>query len=862
MRPSSHSFASRRRAKDLRWLANTLWLVLGIFCWALHGAAQATPRVVKVGVYSNEPKIFLGADGQISGILGDLLTHIATDEDWQLQPVPCEWEQCLTGLQAGTIDLMPDVAYSEDRAQRFSFHQIPALLSWSELYKRPGWSLNSLLDLEGKRVALLENSIQLDYLRNTLKALGVSAPLVEKATYTQTFEAVSTGQADVAVANRFFGDLNATRFGLTTTPVLFQPVQLFYATGRGQNQTLLAAIDVRLGRWSTQTDSYYQQTMKRWMQPATQTRVPTVIWWVLAGLSLLFLMTAVTSLWLRRAVAKQTRHLRASEDKLTTILNSVDAYIFIKDTELRYQYANRKVCELFGRPLAEVVGQSDDAFFDVTGMDAMRAHDRRVIELGERVEDEETLSTHTEHSPRTYLTIKIPLRKPDGTVYALCGISTDITRHKQAERTIHQLAFYDALTGLPNRRLLLDRMNQTLAANQRRQRGGALLFIDVDNFKDLNDTLGHATGDEFLQALAQRLKACTRAQDTLARQGGDEFVLLITDLSAKPDEAEKQAREVGHKILSAVVQPFNMRAGAHQASVSIGITLFSEADTDSDTLYRQADLAMYQAKADGRNTMRFFNPDMQTRVNSRTTLEKELQHALQADELVLFYQPQVNAQGEWLAVEALVRWQHPIRGLVPPGEFIPLAESSGLILPLGHWVLETACRQLAAWAQVPDKAHLTVSVNVSSKEFLQMGYVDSVRNALHRSHAPAHRLKLELTESLLLEGVNQVIHKMEALEKLGVQFSLDDFGTGYSSLSLLNRLPLHQLKIDQSFVSGLPSDEVSNNIVKAIVTLGRSLGLEVLAEGVETTAQRDALVAAGCYFFQGYLFGKPAPVTD
>jgi diguanylate cyclase (GGDEF)-like protein/PAS domain S-box-containing protein len=840
----------------------TFGLCLAVLLGTAPGTAHAGARDVKVGVYSNEPKIFLGADGQISGIFGDLLMHIARDEGWRLQPVPCEWEQCLAGLQTGVIDLMPDVAYSEDRAQRFSFHQIPALLSWSELYKRPGLTLNSLLDLEGKRVALLSDSVQLDYLKNALKALGVNAQLVGKATYTQAFEAVAAGQADVAVANRFFGDLQATAFGLDSTPVLFQPVQLFYATGHGQNQVLLAAIDVRLGRWSTQTDSHYQQTLKRWMQPAAQTRIPPAIWWALAALSVLLVLAAAANLWLRRAVARQTRHLQASEDKLATILNSVDAYIFIKDTELRYQYVNRKVCELFGAPLAQVVGQSDEAFFDASGMEAMRAHDRRVIELGERVEEEETLSTATERDPRTYLTTKIPLRKPDGTVYALCGISTDITRHKQAELTIHQLAFYDALTGLPNRRLLLDRMGQALAANQRRQRKGALLFIDVDNFKDLNDTLGHATGDEFLQALAQRLRACTRAQDTLARQGGDEFVLLITDLSATPEEAEKQAREVGQKILSAVAQPFNMHAGAHQASVSIGITLFSESDTDSDALYRQADLAMYQAKADGRHTMRFFNPDMQTRVNSRTTLEKELQHALQADELVLFYQPQVNAQGDWLAVEALVRWQHPSRGLVPPGDFIPLAEASGLILPLGHWVLEAACRQLAAWANVPDKAHLSISVNVSSREFHQPGYVDGVRSALHRTHAPANRLKLELTESLLLEGVNHVVHQMEALEKLGVQFSLDDFGTGYSSLSLLNRLPLHQLKIDQSFVRGLPDDAVSNNIVKAIVTLGQSLGLEVLAEGVETTAQRDALMAAGCHFFQGHLFGKPAPVVN
>jgi diguanylate cyclase (GGDEF)-like protein/PAS domain S-box-containing protein len=439
---------------------------------------------------------------------------------------------------------------------------------------------------------------------------------------------------------------------------------------------------------------------------------------------------------------------------------------------------------------------------------------------------------------------------------------TDISQRKASEEKIQYLAFYDSLTRLPNRRLLVDRLQQALASSARSDRAGALLFIDLDNFKLLNDTLGHEKGDLLLQQVAQRLTASVREGDSVARLGGDEFVLLLDDLSENPNEAANQAEVVGEKILATLNQPYDLAGHTYHNTPSIGVTLFAGHQSSADELMKHADLAMYEAKNAGRNTLRFFDPQMQATISARASLEKDLREALQARQFILYYQPQVDAAGHVTGTEALVRWQHPQRGLVSPATFIPLAEETGLILPLGLWVLETACDQLLAWAAHPQRAHLTIAVNVSARQFRQTDFVEQVLAVLERSGANPQKLKLELTESLLLDDIEAIIAKMSALKTWGVGFSLDDFGTGYSSLTYLKRLPLDQLKIDQSFVRDLLTDPNDAAIAHTIVALAQSLGLSVIAEGVETAAQQDCLAVQGCLAYQGYLFSRPLPIID
>jgi diguanylate cyclase (GGDEF)-like protein/PAS domain S-box-containing protein len=438
-------------------------------------------------------------------------------------------------------------------------------------------------------------------------------------------------------------------------------------------------------------------------------------------------------------------------------------------------------------------------------------------------------------------------------------LSRDITERKAAEEKIQRLAFSDPLTELPNRRLLLDRLHHALATCARSKRYGVLMLIDLDNFKVLNDTLGHDVGDRLLQQVALRLRKCVREGDTVARLGGDEFVVMLEDLADSAQEAATGARTVGEKVLAALSKTFQLADYEVHSTPSIGIALFGNGESSVDNLFKQTDLAMYQAKAAGRSTLRFFDPEMQAAVSSRATLETDLRQAIWQKQFLLHYQPQVDVAGRWIGVEALVRWRHPMRGMVSPAEFIPLAEETGLILPLGYWVLEAACRQLVAWSAQPGLRELTMAVNVSARQFSLPDFVSELLALIEHTGADPQRLKLEFTESLLLENAAGTIDKMLALKARGIGFSLDDFGTGYSSLSYLKRLPLDQLKIDQSFVRDVLTDPNDAAIAKTIVALAQSLGLKAIAEGVETEEQRDFLAGNGCLSYQGYFFSRPLP---
>ena len=438
----------------------------------------------------------------------------------------------------------------------------------------------------------------------------------------------------------------------------------------------------------------------------------------------------------------------------------------------------------------------------------------------------------------------------------------DVTRIRRASAEIEQLAFFDPLTGLPNRRLLSDRLQQAVMASARSGRKGALLFMDLDHFKTLNDTLGHDVGDLLLQQVAQRVQTCVREADTVARLGGDEFVVMLQDLSPHAMEAASQAKMVGDNILAALNAPYELNGTVYRSTCSVGATVFGDTNQQSTELLKQADIAMYQVKNAGRNALCFFDPQMLATIESRAELERDLRQALVLNEFQLYYQLQVNTLGQPVGVEALVRWNQPRRGMVSPLIFIGVAEETGLIVPLGDWVLRTACAQLAEWARYAPRADLQMAVNVSALQFRQDDFVDQVRAALETTGANPRLLKLELTESLVLDNVQDTIEKMRELKALGLRFSMDDFGTGQSSLTYLTRLPLDQLKIDQSFIRNLGKHAADAVMVQTIIGMAETLDLEVIAEGVETDEQREFLAAHGCQLFQGFLFARPLPASD
>lgn len=551
-----------------------------------------------------------------------------------------------------------------------------------------------------------------------------------------------------------------------------------------------------------------------------------------------------------RKMADQKAELLASRLNLT--LESMSDGFFMLDQAWRVVYMNATSERLLKRPRSDVLGT---VLWDT----CLELVDGKLYKECHRAVAERSAAEFEHLSPifNAWFEIRIYPDTDGVSVYF-----RDISRRKTAEEEVQRLAFRDHLTGLPNRQLLRDRLQHVMLTNKRSHHLAAVMFIDLDNFKTLNDTQGHYKGDLLLQQLARRLTSCVRESDTVARVGGDEFVVVLEELSGDAAEALKQTELVSERVLAALNQPCALEGYKHTGTASIGITLLDSQISGVEELLKRADLAMYRAKASGRNTICFYDPAMQAAISEKMALEAGLRESIANDMFALHYQPQLDRENRVIGAEALLRWTHPTYKHVSPAAFIPVAEETGLIRQLGRWVLKAACARLVEWAQEADTAQLALSVNVSAREFRHPDFVTEVVDIVQTSGANPERLKLELTETMLVTDMEEAIVKMNALKVHGINFSLDDFGTGYSSLSYLRHLPLEQLKIDRSFISRLPGNANDAAIVQAIIAMGRSLGLTVIAEGVETDQQLAFLAGQGCNAYQGYLFLKPAPAQE
>lgn len=561
------------------------------------------------------------------------------------------------------------------------------------------------------------------------------------------------------------------------------------------------------------------------------------------------------------------KELAESKSKLNRLLDHLAEGVYEVDTSGNCTFVNHSFLNILGYTNeSEILGKNVHALIHHHRPDgqAYPNHDCKIYKAFRanqeiNVADEVFWRKDGTSIPVEYWSVPVV---QDGKLLGATVTFVDISSRKAAEARIETLAFYDPLTNLPNRRLLIDRLEQTLASCKRNGHEGALLFIDLDNFKTVNDTLGHDIGDILLQQAAARLTPCLRMGDTVARLGGDEFVVILKDLSPEPSQAAAEAELTGKKILAALSQPYHLDTHENMSTCSIGVTLLNHPESTIDELMKQADIAMYQAKKSGRNCLRFFDQEMQNSVVNRAAIELNLRKALMNDQFKLFYQIQVDNNNSVIGAEALIRWIDPVHGVVSPATFIPLAEETGIIVPLGYWVLDAACAQIKAWQTHECSRKLVLAVNISAKQFRYEGFTEKIKELIDHHQINPRLLKLELTESLMLEDIDNTVTTMIALKQIGVQFSLDDFGTGYSSLQYLKRLPLDQLKIDQSFVNDIASDENDRAIVITVIAMAHSLNVDVIAEGVETEEQHAFLLQNGCQRFQGYLFGKPVPIDQ
>ncbi len=529
--------------------------------------------------------------------------------------------------------------------------------------------------------------------------------------------------------------------------------------------------------------------------------------------------------------------------------------------EPRLVFVNDAFSRRTGHTPEDVLGRSISMLYgSATDIEVVAGIGRAMMN-GLPIEAEVLLYTRTDEAYWCDIDI-VPLVDSVGRCTHFVCSHRDITAQRQAQARIEHMAYHDVLTSLPNRRLLADRLQRSIASSVRDPVYSCLLFLDLDNFKEINDTYGHEHGDLLLKAVATRLMSLVREDDTVSRVGGDEFAILLNKLDTDTTLAAAKSDDIARKITSALSEPFHLADIKHHTTISAGMTLFGAEQSIVDDLFKRADIAMYQAKTSGKNTHRFFDASMQHQVNERSALIAELRQGLKDEQFALYYQPQFQSHGGLTGAEALLRWIRPDREPVSPAVFIPLAEQAGLISHLGNWVLDAACQTLVRWSSMPNMEHLTLAVNVSGAQFKMTDFVDTVLSTLKRTGARADRLKLELTESMLVHDLADVRKKMARLKAQGVSFSLDDFGTGYSSLSYLRELSIDQLKIDQSFVRDVLTDPNDATIVRAIVNLAQSLGMQIIAEGVETREQQDFLTSINCNGFQGYHFSRPLAASD
>ena len=837
----------------------------------VSGSYTASPPI-KVGLEQNPPLSFVNGQGKADGLLIDLLKYVANKEGWQLEYVLNSFDKCLESLKNEEIDLMATIAYTKERAELYDFNSVNVVANWGQLYLPKSSSVQSYFDLAGKQIAVVSKDSHQQTFRTMMEQFGIKAHYLPVDNFEVVFQMLANKKIDAGIVGRFYALQNEGRFqDIKASQIIFNPIEVHYAAPKGKHHDLLATIDKHLLQLQADKSSFYFQSLERWLGLMSNKGFPrwvSVITFASAGLVIILCIFNVT---LRYRIKSRTRHLEqeilerakaeeavlASEHKYRELVENANSIILRMNCDGTVSFFNEFAEHFFGFSQEEIIGrhvigtivpQRDSANRDLRQMikqiclnpEAFTGNENENIRKnGQRV----WISWN--NKPLTSLT---------GELESILSIGQDITYRKKYEAQLLHLASHDALTNLPNRTLLGDRITQSIINVDKHKKGLAILLLDLDNFKMVNDTIGHTKGDLLLKAVSLRLQSLLGKVGTVARLGGDEFVIIQNDFVDNKDTAR-----LAEEIIRLFTSPFAIDGHEIFVSISMGIALYPNDGHTVDILLRYADVAMYHAKNQGKNNYQFFTHNINQYLHKRMEIENQLRRALERDEFQLYYQPQIDTDLRSISgMEALLRWQPTDAELVLPADFISILEETGMIVPVGEWILRTACLQAKTWVDSGWPPFI-MSINISARQFQQPDLDMKIIHILQETGLSPQLLCLELTESVIMQNIEEVIRKMHRLREVGVRLSIDDFGTGYSSLSYLQRMPINQLKIDRSFISNTLSFENNNIIVDTILNMARCLNMETIAEGVETELQLNSLIGQNCNQIQGYYFSKPLP---
>jgi diguanylate cyclase (GGDEF)-like protein/PAS domain S-box-containing protein len=840
-------------------------LLIGL-CWLTGGDALSNqdPKksTYRIGIFASPPLSSINELNEPEGLVVDLMNEISVIENFKIDWVHDDWSQLILQLKNHEIDMITSVGFTQKRSEFMNYSQSSFITVWGQVFLPNDSKIESIFDLNGKYIGILKDGVNGERFVSQCTQFEINCNIVNFDSYEELFIKVANGEIDAGVSNNLVGGIFINQYKLMNSAIVFNPFKVYVAAPKNTSSYLLNTFDKYIVKWKNNPKSFYYKTRIKWLNPKIDNRLPVKIMYMIAGLLLFSLVALFLAFLFKRQVNRRVLELSKREQQLNQIINLVPHLIYVADAEGNIMLANETASKYFGMAVKDFeksnIVQLSQKFKRFEKL--LKKNNFSINQQGPI--NKEINANDFDGKQHTLYLSKVPFIGSSEFRDSTVTVAVDITDVKKFQEKIKFMDQHDSLTRLPNRILLKDRIDQSLALAYRHSHIGSILFIGLDDFKYINDSQGHKIGDFMIKQVANRLKKLVRAGDTIARYGGDEFVVELPDIHQQESQVIIETNRIAKNILKLLSEPYQIEDKEFNLTASIGVVIYPRDGDSQETLLRRADTAINAAKSQGKNRIKFFESKLEDFVINKHNLENDLIKAINEQQFFLVYQPIIHGSDNRIAgSEALIRWDHPEKGVIFPVDFIGIAEQKNLMVSIGDWVLSQACGQIREWIDLGMKDFF-IAVNVSVIQMKDRNFYTKLLNLIKKYQVPSGYLEIEVTESVLMEESDSPVSLFKKLKLLGLRISIDDFGTGYSSFNYLMNFPIDKIKIDKSFVKNLPNDISSKTIVTTILRMSKELGVDVVAEGVETKQQLNFLRDNSCKYFQGYYFYKPIEVCD